>query len=579
MRKISKALAAIFCMLMILTSVCTVSFAATKPAATKKITTTASATSIKLTWSKVSGASGYRVYQYKNKEWVAIKNSTTELTYTVKSLTPQTSYKFAVRTYKKASGKTYWSDLKQVNAKTTAFTDTKTLKGAADENCKVKLTWSKVSGATGYIVYVYKDKEWKKLKTTTDLTYTASGLDEKTTYKFKVISYAKISGKTYKSAGKTVSVKTGALSVGTVKDLKATSASDSIKLTWSGEGNIAGYRVYKLNSETGKYETLSTIKETSFEVTGLLGSTEYSFIVKPYSKSGSTTKWGAKYTINATTLISAPSRIWGTISDKTATISWTESNIADGYRVYIKNSGKYTTLLNSTKNTTYTLDLTENKVYELGVKAYKKQSDGSYQWSSMKEISVGGAYYYRSIFATGEYSYNTDVDGQITEVYHKNGSTQLKTSMEITEGVAADCKIIYNKSKDKTIAVISIPGFGGFYCTDMSAFGGDSVDMNDMNDYNVRFVDGEISSDITVTEVVYPDKTLITESFTNSKGETVIFYFENGQLVKHDIIMTSGKLDSLSISNIKSKVSDDCFEVRESYYILKGYINIDIFLQ
>ena len=91
MRKTSRILAALFCVLMLISSVSAVSFAASKkPAATKKISTSVTATSIKLTWSKVSGASGYRVYQYKDKKWVAVKSSTTSNTYTVKSLIPAT---------------------------------------------------------------------------------------------------------------------------------------------------------------------------------------------------------------------------------------------------------------------------------------------------------------------------------------------------------------------------------------------------------------------------------------------------------------------------------------------------------
>ena len=111
MRKISKALALVFCILMLVSSVGAVSFAASKkPAATKKISTTVSDTAIKLTWSKVSGATGYVVYYSYEKNGTykkldAVKNTTT---FSVKNLTAGKGIFFKVRAYKKtANGNVY----------------------------------------------------------------------------------------------------------------------------------------------------------------------------------------------------------------------------------------------------------------------------------------------------------------------------------------------------------------------------------------------------------------------------------------------------------------------------------------
>lgn len=579
MRKISKSLAAIFCIVMLLLGISTSSFAASKkPAATKKISTSVSQTAVKLKWSKVSGATGYRVYQYKNKEWAVIKKSTTSNTYTIKSLKPATSYKFAVKTYKKSGSKIYWSDAKKITVKTAAVSNTKTLKATAGENCKVTLKWSKVSGATGYVAYVYKDGAWKKLKATTATSYDITGLNANTTYKFKVVTYMKVSGKNYYSSGKTVSVKTGALSVGKVSAVDVSATSDSITLAWNSDGNVTGYRVYIYDTEAGSYKTLATIKETTYTATGLEGSTNYTFVVKPYAKSGSTTVWGKKFEVMAQTLLAAPYSISATVSGQTATIVWSRAGNVDGYRVYLyKNltSDSTSVLVSSTTDTSYVHELPENTVQKIGVKSYRKLENGDYEWSSMKTITLGGVYKYRSIFATGEYSYTTIMEGQETDVYHKNGSVNLTTDMPITEELTAECQVIYNHEKKETIALVSIAGFGGFYCSDMESLGGEDMDISQTASYDVRFVKGEIASDITVTEIRYPDKILISESYINSDGETVIFYFENGELVKHDIINAEGYVDSVTLKNVKSSVSDKKFNTTPPW----NYINIDAFMQ
>lgn len=88
------------------------------PAKTQKITMTdpkkvvitsadAGETSVVLKWKKAADATGYRVYQYKNKKWTTLK-TTKSLTYTAKKLKANTSYSFRVRAYKKVNGKTSW---------------------------------------------------------------------------------------------------------------------------------------------------------------------------------------------------------------------------------------------------------------------------------------------------------------------------------------------------------------------------------------------------------------------------------------------------------------------------------------
>ncbi len=79
---------------------------------TSKITATPAKTTVKLSWNKVSGADGYRVYVYnsKTKKYSIVEKNVTGTSYTVKGLKAGTSYKFAVKAYDTVSEKTVWSN-------------------------------------------------------------------------------------------------------------------------------------------------------------------------------------------------------------------------------------------------------------------------------------------------------------------------------------------------------------------------------------------------------------------------------------------------------------------------------------
>ena len=71
-------------------------------------------------------------------------------------------------------------------------------KATSSDVNKVKLSWTKVSGAEGYIVYKYDSKKGfirvTKTKNTNN-SYTVSGLNKGTSYKFAVKAYKTIDGK------------------------------------------------------------------------------------------------------------------------------------------------------------------------------------------------------------------------------------------------------------------------------------------------------------------------------------------------------------------------------------------------
>ncbi len=157
-----------------------------------KLTAAQNKNAVKLTWSKVSGATGYRIYQAVSGKWKALGNVKGN-TCTINKLRAGTKYTFAVRAYKIVSGKVVFA------AKyTTIQTATKTAAPASvttsRANGKIALSWSKVSGATGYRVYVRQSGKWVKLITTTARKYTVSNTKANSQYVFAVRPYIKTGG-------------------------------------------------------------------------------------------------------------------------------------------------------------------------------------------------------------------------------------------------------------------------------------------------------------------------------------------------------------------------------------------------
>ena len=177
------------------------------PSKTSSITASQSTSSIKLTWKKVTGADGYRVYQYNSKtgKYKTLK-TLTGTTYTVKNLKAGTSYKFAVKAYTKDSGETLWAASSKTIT-TCTKPATPTVKVTAGSG-KATLSWSKVTGATGYVIYMENSfGDFEKVTSTTKTSYTKKSLKKGKTYKFRVKAYKKVDGKYIYSGYKTYSVK------------------------------------------------------------------------------------------------------------------------------------------------------------------------------------------------------------------------------------------------------------------------------------------------------------------------------------------------------------------------------------
>lgn len=160
---------------------------------------------IKLTWAKNSGATGYILEQYKGNKWVRIAKTTknTTTSYTVKGLSASTRYAFRIVTYKElGSGAVKGA----YTNKLVVYTNPNAMSGfkaSAKTKTTITLSWNKNTSATGYIIEQYNGTKWvriAKIDKNSTTSYKVTGLKANTRYAFRIQAYKNIPGSAVRSA-------------------------------------------------------------------------------------------------------------------------------------------------------------------------------------------------------------------------------------------------------------------------------------------------------------------------------------------------------------------------------------------
>ena len=154
---------------------------------------------LKLNWSKVNGANGYRVYVKVNGQWKALGN-TKSTTYVHKKLETGKSYTYTVKAYKNTKSGTVWSsyDKKGITGKA-ALSAPSLRKAKRTSAKKATLSWKKVNGASGYVVYRKTNNgRWQIVKKITKgniTSFTDKKLSKSKKYTYTVRAYRTVGKK------------------------------------------------------------------------------------------------------------------------------------------------------------------------------------------------------------------------------------------------------------------------------------------------------------------------------------------------------------------------------------------------
>lgn len=323
-------------------------------------------TSVKLSWSPIPAATGYRVYRSNGSsgsyETIATTNSPDDCDVTDSQLNPGTKYNYKVRAYTTTDTNTIWHVLSDAKTITTDSGEVTGLKITSAYTSSLTLKWNKQENVDGYIVYVWEPSNatWTRLakisSKSTD-TYTHKGLPHSTEYSYTVCAYYKKNGTYhYTETASAVSGFTGPAVPSQIATASRTAKSVTIR--WTQISDATGYTVYKYNTSIKSFEQVARISGSSnrtYTFTGLKAGTEYKFGVRAYTERNGFTGFSDRKDFSSCTLPATfTSSFKYTPLGSQRFLQWSKLSYADGYIVYKydQKANKYTRVKKITSNKT-----------------------------------------------------------------------------------------------------------------------------------------------------------------------------------------------------------------------------------
>lgn len=284
-----------------------------------------SASGVKVSWAKVTGAEGYNVYRKTGSGDYKKIGTTASTAYTDKTAKSGTTYTYTVKAYKSKTESSYNSGL---SCKYLAAPKVETKLYTSSIN----LSWDKISNAKEYAVYrkASGESKYQKIATTTGTSYKDTNVKNNKTYYYQVKA---VNGKTV-SSYKTV--KQLFLSTPKLSSVKNTNV--GVEFKWSKVSGADGYKVYR-KSGSGDYKLIATTKKTTFTDDTAKSGTAYTYTVKAYNENATSyyNKTGLSLRYVETTGLYTADNVASGVQ-----LRWTPAEKADKYYVYRKLDGEST---------------------------------------------------------------------------------------------------------------------------------------------------------------------------------------------------------------------------------------------
>ena len=303
---------------------------------------------IKISWNKVSGAYGYRVYQKTSNGWKRIKD-TTATSYTDSAVSVNQTKTYTMRCIDKNGNTVSGYNSKGWSKKYTPVAPT--ISKLENTSGGIKLSWNKIAGVYGYRLY-YKTSSggWKRFKDTTATSFTDSGVSPNRTETYTIRCIDKngntVSGYNSKGWSKKYTPVAPTIS-------KLENTSGGIKLSWNKVAGVYGYRLYYKTS-SGGWKRFKDTTATSFTDSGVSPNRTETYTIRCIDKNGNTVSgynskgWSKKYAPVAPKITKL------TNTSKGVSVTWGKAAGVYGYRLYRKYDGDGWTKVKDTTAASYT---------------------------------------------------------------------------------------------------------------------------------------------------------------------------------------------------------------------------------
>ncbi len=327
------------------TATCKVTVSLPTPQITSLSNTTGG---IKISWNKVDGAYGYRLY-YKPASggWKRFKD-TTATSFTDSGVVPNKTETYTIRCIDK-NGKTVSGfNSKGWSKKYTPVAPTITRLSNTSKG--VSVTWNKIAGVYGYRLYQKTSNGWKRIKDTTATSFTDSAVSANQTKTYTIRCIDK-DGNTISGFNSNGWSKKYTPVAPTISKLENTSS--GIKLTWNKIAGVHGYRLYYKTS-SGGWKRFKDTTATSFTDSGVSPNRTETYTIRCIDKNGKTVSgfnskgWSKKYTAATPKITKLTNR------SKGVSVTWNKIAGVYGYRLYRKYDGGSWTKVKDTTSTSFT---------------------------------------------------------------------------------------------------------------------------------------------------------------------------------------------------------------------------------
>lgn len=213
-------------------------------------------TQINIIWNENTSGNYYNLYRSVNDGPYELVLQTTETSYSDVNLDPGTICSYQITSVNEHTGlESVRTGVLRCASRPTAATGVAISGETADS---VSITWSENKTATGYLIYRKKGSgSYVYITSTTVPSYTDTGLDSGTNYRYKLLSYADTGDHpalSYSNEAKT-STLPAKLTV------KGKSGFGRIRLSWTATTGASGYNIYQLID--GTYQLIDTLEGKS----------------------------------------------------------------------------------------------------------------------------------------------------------------------------------------------------------------------------------------------------------------------------------------------------------------------------